>query len=131
MEVLRSAQYKCPTYDGIWTLAAGLANAISRSNDEFDGKVNGSAVMEYITSGKLSFLGATGLTEYADNGDPDMASANMTISNIRRKGNGVLEQEVVGLINLANDGSSAQSKITFQSPIEWPNGLVYPEVCHE
>ena len=133
MEVLSWAgKYdEYPVYDSVWTLAAGLAHSISHSDDEFDGKVDGSAVMEYITSGKLSFMGESGMTAYADNGDPDVSSANMTISNVRRKGDGVLKQEVVGLISASNNGSADESEITFQSPIEWPNGLVYPKVCHE
>ena len=131
LEVLRSGKFRYPYYDAVWALAAGLAHSISNSNDEFDGKVNGGAVMEYITSGKLSFVGASGLTEFAANGDPDIASANMTISNVRRKDNGVLEQEVVGLIDASVDhGASNESRMTIVNPIEWPNGLVYPEVCY-
>ena len=127
MEQLRSGFYFYPTYDSVWALAAGFADSISRSNDEFDGKVNGSAVMEYITSGKLSFTGATGLTEFAANGDPTLSSANMTISNVRRKGDRLVK-EVVGLISASEDGSSAESQINITIPIEWPNGLVYPQV---
>ena len=131
LEVVRSGEFDLyKVYDTVWTLAAGLAHSISQSNGDFNGKVNGSAAMEYITSGKLSFTGASGLTEFAANGDPTLSSANMTISNVRRKGN-LLVHEVVGLISASEDGSSsAESQINITTPIEWPNGLVYPQVRH-
>jgi hypothetical protein len=115
-------------YDAVWASAIAAAVAAAAKPNKTE-PPSGREIMLQISQGNVpGFNGAAGFHKFLPNGDADMESTQVQITNYKvQPGKSQGRQVVVALVDLGSAGS-----ITFSDTerITWPNGKESPYVSN-
>jgi hypothetical protein len=115
-------------YDAIWASAIAAAAAVAANPNKTEPPSGREIMLQIARGGVPGFNGAAGFHKFLPNGDSDMESAQVQISNyVVQPGASQGRQVVVALVDLRSSGSIAFSDI---ERITWPNGKKFPYVSN-